>query len=240
MFAELRKVDRNLVPCPFSTSVSIHCMEKNYSFLQLCRVRFTSWAATRDILQISKCWEMDIAAHALPEANNAVLLDASNSGFSWAVCRFCRRIWGVDILKWTCWREEHLGVDTNATAFTAFTAFHEFARANTSEFHFHGSSWFQVNLRAERVSLQCMCYTQSPKYVQSLPVQRRVWYCGIFLRKKRPIGSLNSLAHLIIVNNLMPHMKDGKNIQKPVLSLEQSRWVVKSDLDVGFEPWPNC
>ena len=181
---------------------------------------------------------MDIAAHALPEANNAVLLDASNSGFSWAVCRFCRRIWGVDILKWTCWWEEHLGVDTNATAFTAFTAFHEFARANTSEFHFHGSSWFQVNLRAERVSLQCMCYTQSPKYVQSLPVQRRVWYCGIFLRKeivwkKRPIGSL---AHLIIIINLMPHMKDGKNIQKPVLSLEQSRWVVKSDLDVGLLP----
>ena len=31
-------------------------------------------------------------------------------------------------------------------------------------------------------------------------------------------------------------MKDGKTMQKPVLSLEQSRWVVKSDLDVGLLP----
>ena len=38
--------------------------------------------------------------------------------------------------------------------------------------HFHGSSSWQVNLRAELVSLQCMCYTQSPKYVDCLPVQR--------------------------------------------------------------------
>ena len=39
MFAELRKVDRNLVPCPFSTSVSIHCMAAFYSFVEFVLLR---------------------------------------------------------------------------------------------------------------------------------------------------------------------------------------------------------
>lgn len=175
MFAELRKVDRNLVPCPFSTSVSIHCMaKKSYSFLAFIRVRFTSWIcfletfskspnAERWTLQSMHCRKQIMQCYWMP---HQVFREQFEQ-----ILQKDLRSWHFEVnmlTRGTPWsRHEY----TNATAFTAF---HEFARANTSEFHFHGSSWFWfVNLRAERVSLQCMCYTQSPKYEKSLPVQRR-------------------------------------------------------------------
>lgn len=210
MFAELRKVDRNLVPCPFSTSVSIQCMEKNYSFLQLFEFVLLRGFVSGDIFKISKCWEMDIAVHALPEANNAVLLDAS--GFSWVWADFAEGNWGSEEL--TFWSEH---VDERKTLEStrmqqcncAYRAFHEFAGANTSEFHFEF-------LKLSSESWTCVS-------VHVLHTISKVWKESTC----EWLDEVDVVFEQIVLKKSTSRC--GKSFGS-ALSLEQSRWVVKSDL----------